>query len=32
MDGQGKDNYGNIQSSWVNYFDNPKKFSSPGRT
>ena len=24
MDGQGKDNDGNIQSSWVNYFDNPK--------
>ena len=24
MDGQGKDNYGDIQSSWVSYFDNPK--------
>ena len=24
MDGHGKDNFGNIQSSWVNYFDNPK--------
>ena len=31
MDGPGKDNYGSIYSSWVNYFDNPEWLSSPGQ-
>ena len=30
MDGPGKDNYGDIHSNWVNYFDNREKLSSLG--